>query len=99
MIWPRGLVELTLVHGDDGGELVEDELRGGAAAQDEPGQGHDEEKDGDETGEEAEGQACCREEPSVGAKVRDRRAQNPHTIRYTTLLIRPPSTCTTQPVT
>src|SRR5262249_15151526 len=93
------LVELALVHGNDGGELVEHQLGGGPPAQDEAGEGHDEEENGNETGEEAEGEACGLKEPPGGAKVRDRRAKNPPALYYTTLLIRPPSTCTTQPVT
>jgi len=95
----QGLEELALVDRDDGPELVEDDLGGRLSAQDEAGQGHDEEEDGDQAREKAERQAGSLEESAVGAKVRDRRPKLLHDIRYTTLLMRPPSTCTTQPVT
>src|SRR5262245_20651722 len=96
---PEGVVQLPFVDGDDLRELVEHDIRRRLPAQNEAGQRHDEEEDGHQAREEAEGEAGRLEESPVGAKVRDRRAQLPHDNCYTTLLMSPPSTCTTQPVT
>ena len=68
-------MHLALVDGDDLGELIEHDLGSRLAAQHEAGEGHDEEEDGDEAGQEAEGETGCLKESPVGAEVRDRRAE------------------------
>src|SRR6266511_722898 len=94
----EGRVQLVLVHRDQLGELPEHNLGRRLAAQDEAGQRDDEEEDGHETRQEAERDPRGVKESPTRPEVDDRGSKHPHDIGYTTLLISPPSTCTTQPV-
>src|SRR6266481_1550549 len=94
----EGCAQLVLVHRDQLGQLSQHQLGRRLAAQDEAGERDDEEEDGHETRQEAERKPRGVEESPMRPEVDDRGLERPHDIGYTTLLINPPSTCTTQPV-
>src|SRR5436190_8574754 len=94
----EGCAQLVLVHRDQLGQLSQHQVGRRLAAQNEAGERDDEEEDGHETRQEAERKPRGVEESPMRPEVDDRGLERPHDIGYTTLLINPPSTCTTQPV-
>src|SRR6267142_1663252 len=76
----EGLVQLVLVDGHDLRELVEHRVGGGPAAQHEARQRHDDEENGHQAGEEAEGETRRHEEAAVAPELGNRGLQNPHGV-------------------